>query len=73
MTKLTQLDHIIAAFTYELRDEWITLERLGKYLGIGEASLSAQLRNLRKPEYGAHTVEKRLDVERGKWEYRVVA
>jgi hypothetical protein len=60
-------------------ETWLTLHELALLTGYGEASVSAQLRHLRKPEYGGFTVEKRL---RGSgagvcgqngplWEYRL--
>ncbi len=38
---------------------WLTLRELALLTGYGEASISAQLRNLRKPFYGGHRVTKR--------------
>jgi hypothetical protein len=40
-------------------DTWLTLQELALLTHYGEASISAQLRHLRKPEYGAFVVEKR--------------
>lgn len=38
------------------------------------ASISAQLRHLRKPRWGSHTIQKREAVEgSGLWEYRMIA
>ena len=55
---------------------WLTLaemERLfsGRY---PQASISARLRDLRKPRFGGYIVERRrrLEAERGIFEYRVV-
>jgi IS5 family transposase len=41
----------------------------------GEASISAQLRNLKKAKWGAHTIERRArgDRERGLFEYRIAS
>lgn len=58
---------------------WLTLRELSQLTQYGEASISAQLRHLRKPKYGSYVVEKRVrrdlvvrDVERGAiWEYRL--
>jgi hypothetical protein len=58
---------------------WLTLRELSRLTQFGEASISAQLRHLRKPQYGRYDVEKRVrrdlvvsDVERGAiWEYRL--
>ncbi len=58
---------------------WLTLRELAQLTQYGEASISAQLRHLRKPKYGRYIVEKRVrrglvlsDVEHGAvWEYRL--
>jgi hypothetical protein len=60
-------------------ETWLTLHEMALLTGYGEASVSAQLRHLRKPEYGGFIVDKRL---RGSgaivcgecgpmWEYRL--
>jgi hypothetical protein len=38
---------------------WLTLEELARLTQFGEASISAQLRHLRKPWNGGYVVEKR--------------
>jgi len=38
---------------------WLTLLELSELTSYGEASISAQLRNLRKPDHGGFRVEKR--------------
>jgi hypothetical protein len=59
---------------------WLTLHELAQLTRYGEASISAQLRHLRKPQYGGYVVEKRRrrveEVTRGEelgvvWEYRM--
>ena len=40
-------------------ETWLTLQELSLLTHYGEASISAQLRHLRKPQYGAFVVEKR--------------
>jgi len=40
-------------------DVWMTLEELAHKTRYPEASISAQLRHLRKPQYGGYVVEKR--------------
>jgi hypothetical protein len=58
---------------------WLTLRELSQLTQYGEASISAQLRHLRKPRFGSYVVEKRVrrgivlrDVEHGAiWEYRL--
>ncbi|MDP9340038.1 MAG: hypothetical protein M3P45_14345 [Acidobacteriota bacterium] len=61
-------------------ETWLTLVELSRLTQYGEASISAQLRHLRKPQYGAFVVEKRrrevaelmCAVEHGPvWEYRL--
>ena len=48
---------------------WCTLEEISSWTGIPEASVSAQLRHLRKTRFGGYVVEKR---RRGQlWEYQV--
>jgi hypothetical protein len=58
---------------------WLTLQELAALTHYGEASISAQLRHLRKPRFGGFVMEKRLrenQVVRGTqigsvWEYRL--
>lgn len=52
---------------------WRTLEEIGEATGDPQASVSAQLRHLRKPRFGGFTVEKRARGERehGLFEYRL--
>src|SRR6266436_2169192 len=61
-------------------ETWLTLEELSKLTHYPPASISAQLRHLRKPEYGGYAVEKRPrevgKVLRGEdfgtlWEYQL--
>jgi len=40
-------------------ETWLTLEELAKLTHYPPASISAQLRHLRKPEFGGYAVEKR--------------
>lgn len=59
---------------------WLTLRELSQLTQYGEASISAQLRHLRKPRFGSYVVEKRVrrgvvlrDAEHGAiWEYRLL-
>ena len=51
---------------------WHTLEAIARGTGDPPASVSAQLRHLRKPRFGGHTVERRY-VARGLYEYRLAA
>jgi hypothetical protein len=45
--------------TAEKCGAWLTLRELSRMTGFGEASISAQLRHLRKPQYGSFVVQKR--------------
>ena len=40
-------------------DTWLTLLELSRLTHFGEASVSAQLRHLRKPQFGGYVIEKR--------------
>jgi hypothetical protein len=50
---------------------WLTLAQIAAATGDPESSVSARLRDFRKPRYGGHTVE-RAYVRKGLWTYRVV-
>lgn len=52
---------------------WMTLRELGELTSYGEASISAQLRHLRKQRFGGYVVAKRRrsSPSRGVWEYRI--
>ena len=58
---------------------WLTLRELSRTTRFGEASISAQIRHLRKPECGGFVIEKRVRVagDRSRrsadprWEYRM--
>ena len=51
-----------------------TLAEMRMRLGYPEASISAQLRNLKKPAFGSHTLNKRSRGNRdiGLWEYQLL-
>lgn len=51
---------------------WRTLVEMRESLGYPESSISAQLRHLRKPQFGSYVVEKRRRHASGTWEYRVL-
>jgi hypothetical protein len=51
--------------------QWRTRLELQALVPGSEASLSARLRDLRKEQYGGHTVERRF-CYLGVWEYRVL-
>ncbi len=67
----TQQDRIKAVMSDQ---QWRTLEQIAKLTGDHEASISAQLRHLRKIKFGAYIVERRPHGDRafGLFEYRVV-
>jgi hypothetical protein len=50
--------------------QWRTLDQLVEATGAPHASVSAQLRNLRKPRFGKHTIERR-HIANGLYEYRL--
>ena len=61
-------------------DSWMTLEELARKTKFPEASISAQLRHLRKEAHGAYRVEKRrrewqealkTNTKENVWEYQV--
>ncbi len=51
--------------------EWVTLPELAQATGDPHASVSAQLRNLRKARYGGHTIERR-HLGHGLFAYKLV-
>ena len=53
---------------------WRTLAEIAVMTGDPEASISAQLRHLRKERFGGHIIEKRRRGQpfRGHWEYRLI-
>ena len=51
---------------------WHSLLEISAVTGAPEASVSAQLRHLRKPRFGGWIVEKRRRTA-GTWEYRLLA
>ena len=53
--------------------DWKTLREIADITGDPEASISAQLRHLRKEKFGGYTLEKRRRSDRGTWEYRLRA
>lgn len=64
-------DQMAAIRTYISADcAWYTLEEIEHALGYPQASISAQLRHLRKARFGAHRIEKR-NVGGGLWQYRI--
>jgi hypothetical protein len=58
-----------------LDGQWRTLAEIATLTGDPAASISAQLRHLRKPRFGGWIIEKQLrtDRSRGLYEYRMLA
>ena len=54
-------------------NNWYTLDEIHKATNDPHASISAQLRHLRKKRFGSYTIEKRPRGNRykGLWEYRL--
>lgn len=53
--------------------QWRTLPEIEAVTGDGQASISARLRDLRKPKFGEHEVSRRRrgEAKRGLFEYRL--
>lgn len=56
-----------------LDEQWWTLAEIAQTTNDPQASISAQLRHLRKPRFGGHTINKRRRGAPGKgwWEYQL--
>lgn len=67
-SRLTQQIHAVRRLMAD--KNWRTLAQIAADVNAPEASVSARLRDLRKPRFGNYVVERRY-VERGLWEYRV--
>ena len=50
---------------------WRSLAEISAKTGDPEASVSARLRDFRKPRFGSYEVKRRRRVDAGTWEYRV--
>jgi hypothetical protein len=53
------------------RGHWVSLMEISSKTGDQYQSISARIRDLRKPKFGAHTVEHR-NSGGGLWEYRLL-
>lgn len=64
---------ILRVWTALQGGRWMTLAEIEAETGDPQASISAQLRHLRKPRFGSHRIEKRRrgDDDAGTWEYRL--
>jgi hypothetical protein len=62
---LTAADHerlagqMLRVFNLMADGHWRTLREIAEATGDPESSISAQLRHLRKPRFGGHTVERK--------------
>ena len=63
----TQLECVTAVMVDR---DWHTLAELSRSAGGSVASVSARIRDLRKPRFGRHKIERRY-VGEGVWEYRM--
>lgn len=63
-----QLERVYA---YMADGQWRTLGAIRRATGGSEAGVSARLRDLRKPQFGGHTVERKR-VDGGLWAYRLI-
>ncbi len=65
---------ILRVVRFMLDGHYRTLDEIARATGDPHASISAQLRHLRKPRFGSHTIEKRSRGDRGwgLWEYRLI-
>jgi hypothetical protein len=59
-------------YEYMKHGQWRTLADISANTGHPEPSVSARLRDLRKPTLGGMTVERRY-IARGLYQYRVIA
>ena len=66
----TQLQRVFAAMS---DGQWHTLDELVSKAGGTTASISARLRDFRKPKFGSHTVERQRkgDPKVGVYQYRL--
>jgi hypothetical protein len=64
----TQLERVKA---YLSTHQWYTLAEIEAYTGYPQASISSQMRHLRKPKFGGYLVTKRRRTT-GTWEYRLM-
>lgn len=65
---------VFRVFVTMIRGRWRTLQEITRITGDPEASVSAQLRHLRKPRFGSYIVEKRHRgaESSGLYEYRLL-
>jgi hypothetical protein len=59
-----------AVYSYMQHGQWRTLADIAAATGHPEASVSARLRDLKKPHLGGFKIEKRY-IASGLWQYRI--
>ena len=62
---------LLRIWEYMKDSKWRTLSEISQATGDPQASISAQLRHLRKPRFGAHIVEKEY-LGNGLYQYKVI-
>ena len=66
-----QMD-VIREYMLEAYPKWRTLQKIENDLDYPQASISAQLRHLKKVRFGGFVLEKqRREADKGTWEYRL--
>ena len=65
---------MLKVFSYMRNERWRTLFEISDAVGEPEASISAQLRHLRKDRNGGHEIQKRRrgEPKKGLWEYKLI-
>ena len=64
-------EQMLAVLSVMADGQWRTLAQLSEAAGAPEASVSARLRDLRKPRFGGHRVE-RLYIRKGCFAYQLI-
>ena len=61
-------------FNFMRNEQWYSLDEIAGATGDSHASISAQLRHLRKEKFGSHTVEKKRvgNPNHGFYQYRLI-
>ena len=65
---------VIRAYMINLYPHWATLKEIENDLGYPQASISAQIRHLKKKQFGGHILEKKRrdsNGDGGTWVYRL--
>jgi len=64
-------DQMMAVLSVMADGQWRTLKQLAAAVDAPEASVSARLRDLRKPRFGGHTVNREY-LRRGLYQYQLL-